>query len=97
LAIFGWFFLPLELGAVVVQWACYLAVESRPARFWKVLWISAGAAAVLLALVGPKEEGHAWLWAAAYGLAAACCAAWSMTVLRVTRWLCNGFSQNRHG
>jgi hypothetical protein len=77
LALFGWFFVLPELVGVTVQWVAYN--PSRGARsFWRVMLVSVSIACLVMALLGPKEEGHALRWTAAYVAATAVAASWSM-------------------
>jgi len=84
LSLFGWFFVPVELLGVTVQY--HLCDPRKGARsFWLVLLLSVSIACALMALVGPKEEGSVLRWTGAYVVATGAAVTWSMFVIRAVK------------
>jgi hypothetical protein len=66
LAVFGWFFIPLEAVVVAIQ----TALLSKPERRVFVVWLlTVPISVVFMSWVGPKEEGKVVLWTVAYCMA----------------------------
>ncbi|QDU54525.1 hypothetical protein [Aeoliella mucimassa] len=66
-AMFGWYFLPVEAVVALLQWTM---VDGQRRSRLALAWVmTALPAAVFMAVVGPKEEGDLQLWTVGYAIA----------------------------
>ncbi|NQT12763.1 MAG: hypothetical protein HQ582_08440 [Planctomycetes bacterium] len=84
LSLFGWFFVPVELLGVTVQYHLY-DPHKNSRSFWLMLFLSLSIACALMALIGPKEVGDALRWTCAYIVATAAAVTWSMFAIRAVK------------
>ena len=84
LALFGWFFLPIEFLGVVVQWAWFAAGSFSVRTFKAILLVSTLLVPTLVAVLGPKEQLSEVQWALGYGLGTAAAGLCSLVALQTT-------------
>ena len=83
LALFGWFFLPVEFVAVAAQWLLYSAFSFSRRAYWVLLGVSVILVPGLVALNPIKEQGSEVRWTIAYLTGAALAGGFSMLALRM--------------
>lgn len=79
LALFGWFFVPLEAIAVSAQWM--LRVRKTFASMVSLWLATVPASALMMATIGPSEHGNELLWRLAYAMATLTAASASLLVI----------------
>jgi len=84
LAVFGWFFVFPELVGVTIQWMAYHPSRGKRS-FWRVFVVSVSTACLIMALIGPKEEGDGLRWTFAYVVATGAAASWSMLAIYLAK------------
>jgi hypothetical protein len=85
LSIFGWFFLPIEFVAVLLQWSLYGQARHSAENFWVLLAMSVVVGALFMGVCGPKEEGSVVYWTMSYMFAGGGAAAWSLVAIRLAK------------
>ena len=83
LAIFGWFFVPIEMVAVTAQWYLYSVYRFSERAFWTLFSISVAPVPAVVAAIGPKEQNSEIQWAMGFGLGAALAGLSTLLVLRI--------------
>ena len=78
LAVFGWFFLPLEAFVATAQWR--LLHMHRPKPILSAWLASVPLSVFTMVVIGPKENGNYLLWAVAYGVGTAVAASLSLAI-----------------